>query len=108
MKVYSESKKSWVEWVIESEEQEDGEDYQYPYIAGVYTHPEERRQGVATRLIKETIGVIASEWNLVYIVAEPFEGNISVEDLVAFYEKIGFSVDEDKTDKSVILCMTGI
>ena len=108
MKIYSESKKSYVEWVIESEEQEDGDDYQYPLIAKVYTHPEERRQGVATRLIKEAIDVIAKEWNLVYIVAEPLEGNISTEDLVAFYEKMGFSVDEDKTDKSVILCMTGI
>lgn len=108
MKVYSDSKKSYVEWDIISEEQPDTDDYQYPIIAKVYTHPDERRQGIATQLIKETIDIIAKEWNLVYIVAEPLENNISTEDLVAFYEKMGFSVDEDKTEKSIVLCMTGI
>ena len=78
MKVYSESGKSFVEWTIHSDEQVDGDDYQYPVIEGVFTDKGERRQGIATRLLRETIAEIAKEWNLVYIVAEPFERNISV------------------------------
>jgi GNAT superfamily N-acetyltransferase len=78
----------------------------YTLITKIFVCPEDRRKGIARKMLLGAIEeIIASGENLIKIAALPFgEDAIGMEDLCNFYESCGFSV-ENTEGSSVIMSM---
>lgn len=59
----------------------------------LYVDPAERRQGIGTQLVQKLQQLSQIAGKPITLYAEPQENNISKADLIAFYEKLGFSQD---------------
>lgn len=59
------------------------------FLYSLRTAPDSRRHGHATHLMREIVSRFGRSW--LKLKAEPHEENMSIERLIAFYEKFGFS-----------------
>jgi ribosomal protein S18 acetylase RimI-like enzyme len=66
----------------------------YTHIYDLFVYPEYRRQGKAKELIQLAINEIRETGykDVIKIVAKPKENSISLENLIAFYKKMGLEV----------------
>ena len=74
----------------------------YMLISHVYVYPEYRCQGHARRLLAEAIKTMKMSGLPIRLAALPTEDNINMEDLVNFYESMGFDVEDTSTDAVVM------
>ena len=92
---------SYISWDITEEEIFDDEGVcvdaeEYALIEKIFVAPEDRRQGKARAMLRQTIEEIKAKHSgmKIKLAALPFgEDAIDMSDLVAFYESEGFSVE---------------
>ena len=102
---------AYVSWNLETEVlfDEDGCEYdgeEYALIEKIWVPAEDRGQGKGRKMLEEAIEEIkATHGNItIKIAALPFDNGMDMADLVAFYESVGFDV-EDTSGHAVIMSM---
>ena len=75
----------------------------YILIDLVYVCPEDRRKGIARKMLEELITELKKQPLPVKLVALPKEKSIDIDDLVEFYESVGFSVSEEQGCSGVLM-----
>ena len=105
------SKEAYVSWDLETEVlfDEDGCEYdgeQYAMIEKIWVPESDRGQGKGRKMLESAIADIKAEHGkiTIKIAALPFDNGMDMEDLVAFYESVGFDV-EDTSGHAVIMSM---
>ena len=74
----------------------------YTMIDLVYVSPEYRKQGIARQMMTDFLTTMSGT---IRLAALPKEKSIEVEDLVSFYESIGFMVDDEQCGDAVVMSM---
>ena len=102
---------AYVSWDIETEVlfDEDGCEYdgdQYVLIEKIWVPESERGQGKGRKMLEQAIDDIRTQHGkiTIKIAALPFDSGMEMDDLVAFYESVGFDV-EDTSGHAVIMSM---
>ena len=105
------SKEAYVSWDLETEVlfDEDGCEYtgwQYAIIEKIWVPESDRGQGKGRKMLESAIEEIKAEHGkiTIKIAALPFDNGMDMADLVAFYESVGFDV-EDTSGHAVIMSM---
>jgi len=75
----------------------------YILIDLVYVCPEDRKKGIARKMIVELISELKKQPLAVKLVALPKEKSIDQDALVSFYESVGFSVSDEQGCSGVIM-----
>ena len=88
--------------IFDNEGNEIGEE-KYILIDLVYVCSEDRRKGIARKMIEELLPELKSQPLPVKLVALPKEKSIDQDDLVYFYESLGFSPSETQGCSGVIM-----
>jgi HK97 family phage portal protein len=76
---------------------------EYVLFALVYVNPNDRGQGHAGKLLDRAIENTAGTGREIKLIADPKEESIKLEDLVSFYKKHGFNVDDDFPGSGVLM-----
>lgn len=79
----------------------------YILIDKVYVYPEYRKQGFARKLLAEALAEVKDCGKEIKLVALPLEESIGQDDLVAFYESMGFRPDDEPGCSGVIMSYWG-
>lgn len=105
------SKEAYVSWGLETVVlfDVDGCEYngeQYAIIEKIWVPESDRGQGKGRKMLEAAIEEIKAEHGkiTIKIAAMPFDNGMDMADLVAFYESIGFDV-EDTSGHAVIMSM---
>ena len=105
------SKEAYVSWDLETAVlfDVDGCEYygeQYAIIEKIWVPESDRGQGKGRKMLEAAIEEIKAEHGkiTIKIAALPFDNGMDMADLVAFYDSIGFDV-EDTSGHAVIMSM---
>ena len=105
------SNEAYVSWDLETEVLFDEDDCeydgeQYAIIEKIWVPESDRGQGKGRKMLESAIADIKEKHGniTIKIAALPFDGGMDMADLVAFYESIGFDV-EDTSGHAVIMSM---
>ena len=105
------SKEAYVSWDLETEVlfDEDGcecDGEQYAMIEKIWVPESDRGQGKGRKMLESAIADIKEKHGniTIKIAALPFDNGMDMADLVAFYESVGFDV-EDTSGHAVIMSM---
>ena len=102
---------AYVSWNLETEVlfDEDGCEYdgeEYALIEKIWVPAEDRGQGKGREMLENAINDIRTQHGkiIIKIAALPFDDGMDMDDLVSFYESVGFDV-EDTSGHAVIMSM---
>lgn len=76
---------------------------EYILIDLVYVPPKLRRQGVAKKLLKNELIKMKKKGLPIFLAALPKEKDIDMDQLVEFYERMGFCVDEESLGGATVI-----